>query len=228
MFSGIVEKMGVLKLSKLEHKWGRIGVQASGWEDEVQTGDSIAVQGICLTIAAKEGDVLYFDVLKETFERTTLGDKHPGDRLNLERALRWGQPMGGHIVIGHVDGVGEIRAVRPAGRDRIFEIAAPEELLDGLVYKGSVAVDGVSLTVAELGADSFCVHIIPYTMENTTFGGLRAGDRVNLEVDVLAKYVRRLIERGRVPWHIEWDELRRIGLIQDEIVEGDVGKDRDR
>ncbi|HIE11217.1 MAG TPA: riboflavin synthase [Kiritimatiellae bacterium] len=217
MFSGIIEKMGVLELSKLERKWGRIGVRAVGWEHEVHAGDSIGVQGICLTVVAREGDVLFFDVLKETFERTTLGDKCPGDRLNLERALRWGQPMGGHIVIGHVDGVGEIRAIRPVGRDRVFEIAAAAEILDGLVYKGSVAVDGVSLTVAELPADSFCVHIIPYTMENTTFGELRVGDRVNLEVDILAKYVKRLIERGRVPWHIEWDELRRSGLIRDEI-----------
>jgi len=226
MFSGIVEKLGTLKESRLEHKWGRIAVEAQGWEDEVAVGDSVAVQGICLTVADKKGDWLYFDVLKETFERTTLGRLTPGARINLERALRWGQPMGGHIVIGHVDGIGYVQRIEPVGRDRAFTIRAEGFIMESIVYKGSIAVDGVSLTIAGMSDDHFTVHIIPYTMEMTTFGTLAEGDAVNLEVDILAKYVRRLVERGRLPWHIDWQDLQREGLIAEPLPERGTKPDR--
>jgi riboflavin synthase len=123
--------------------------------------------------------------------------------------------MGGHIVVGHVDGAGLVRRIDPVGRDWRFEFGAPSELLDGLVFKGSIAIDGISLTVAELESDAFAVHIIPYTYEETTFGRLKPGDPVNLEVDLLGKFVRRLVERGVMPERVTWEALRHSGLISE-------------
>jgi riboflavin synthase len=177
-------------------------------------------------LAEKDGDQCAFDILRETFERTTLGEKAVGQRLNLERSLRWGQPMGGHIVVGHVDGVGHVKEVSRVGRDWSFTFTCSEEMLDGIVYKGSVSIDGVSLTVAELKDDGFVVHIIPFTYEVTTFGDLKAGDGVNLEIDLLSKYVRRLLERGKVLQGVTWDALRETGLIDENISEEDPKVER--
>ncbi len=215
MFSGIVERMGTIREWNLEEQWGRIGIEAKGWTRPVELGESIAVQGICLTATAIEGDLLRFDVLRETFNRTTLGGKKSGDRLNLERSLRWGDSMGGHIVVGHVDGVGTVRRVDRVGRDWSYEIACDPALMDGTVYKGSIGIDGVSLTVAELKPDAFVVHIIPFTYEVTTFCDLRPGSEVNLEIDLLGKYVRRLVERGAGFRGVTWETLRETGLVEE-------------
>ncbi len=217
MFTGIIAKTGKITEYDLAEKWGRITVDAGAWNRPIEIGESVAVQGICLTVARVNGETIGFDVLRETFERTNLGEKKVGGRLNLERALRWGDPMGGHIVIGHVDGIGRVRRVRRAGRDWSYEITAPNALLDGMVFKGSVAVDGVSLTIAELLADAFVVHIIPYTWEVTTFGELREGDAVNLEIDLLGKFVRRLIERGEAPNHLTWERLQTEGWLKEPV-----------
>ena len=212
MFTGIVERMGRITELDLAEKWGRITLDAGAWERPVAIGESIAVQGICLTVAALEGSGMRFDVLRETFERTNLGEKKAGDRLNLERALRWGDPLGGHIMIGHVDGVGRVRRIDPVGRDWSYEISCGPDLMDGMVFKGSVSCDGVSLTLARVLDDSFVVHIIPYTYEHTSFGGFRVGDGVNLEVDVLGKFVRRYVERGVAFPGVTWESLRQSGL----------------
>lgn len=213
MFTGIVARKGPIVEWDLAEKWGRITVDAGTWERPIEVGESVAVSGICLTVARADGSRLGFDVLRETFERTNLGERRAGAKVNLERALRWGDPMGGHIVIGHVDGVGRVRRIGRVGRDWTYEITAPAALMDGMVYKGSVAVDGVSLTIAELQSDAFVVHIIPYTWEVTTFGDLREGDAVNLEIDLLGKFVRRLIERGAAPTGLTWERLREEGWI---------------
>jgi len=215
MFSGIVERMGEIVALELEDKWGRISLKADGWKDPLEIGESIAVQGICLTLARLEDGVMGFDVLRETFDKTTLGEKRVGQKLNLERSLRWGDTMGGHIVVGHVDGVGKVRSVTPVGRDWSYEITCSDEMLDGFVYKGSVGLDGVSLTVAELKDDAFVVHIIPFTYEVTSFCELKEGDGVNLEVDLLGKYVRRLVERGCVLEGVTWERLRETGLTEE-------------
>jgi len=217
MFSGIVEKMGEIVKLDLDEKWGRIALRTTPWQRPVEEGESIAVQGICLTVTSLEDDLLHFDVLRETFERTTLGLKNVGDQLNLERSLRWGDTMGGHIVVGHVDGVGAVEAVTPVGRDWCYEFSCPDDMFDGVVFKGSVGIDGVSLTVAELKAHSFTVHIIPFTYEHTTFGSLKPGDAVNLEIDLLGKYVRRLLERGRMIEGVTWEDLRASGLINEAV-----------
>ena len=138
MFTGIVAKMGRITECDLTEKWGRIVIDAGSWDRPVEVGESIAVQGICLTVTKTEEGRLGFDVLRETFERTNLGAKRVGDRLNLERSLRWGDPMGGHIVVGHVDGIGRVRHIRQVGRDWSYEVMAGAEILDGLVFKGSV------------------------------------------------------------------------------------------
>lgn len=213
MFTGIVQKKGRIEMWDLKEKWGRLALRASPWATPVEKGESVAVQGICLTVTSTEDGLLHFDVLRETFEKTNLGQKQTGDALNMERSLRWGEPMGGHIVVGHVDGVGTVRAIEPVGRDWTYEFACSPELMASMVYKGSVAIDGVSLTVASLSQDAFRVHIIPFTYHETTFGDLRVGDRVNLEADLLGKYVRRLVERGALPEHVTWEGLRQTGLI---------------
>lgn len=217
MFSGIVERLGEIKMLDLEEKWGRIALEVKNpWERTVEQGESIAVSGICLTLTRiDEEGLFHFDVLRETFEKTNLGERKVGDIVNLERALRWGDTMGGHILIGHVDAVGEVKSVKRVGRDWAFEFTCAPEQMDGMVYKGSVGIDGVSLTVAELTDDSFVVHIIPFTYENTMFNQYKPGTPINLEVDVLGKFVRRLLERDRVLEGVTWEALRREGLVNE-------------
>jgi riboflavin synthase len=163
---------------------------------EVAIGDSIAVNGVCQTVAERDGGVFACDVLAETLRVSTLGSLRPGSRVNLERALRSGDRFGGHIVNGHVDGVGTV--TRVSRSSRMLDIAAPRGIIDYLVPKGSVAVDGVSLTVGPRpGATRFEVFIIPHTWERTTLGSMRAGAKVNIEIDILAKYVERFVRHTR-------------------------------
>ncbi len=187
-------------------------LDAADWNRPLILGESIAVQGVCLTVAAADERSVAFDVLAETFRRTNLGDKRPGQRVNLERALRAGDPLGGHVVQGHVDGAGSVRSITPEGRDHIVAIDCEPEILEDIVYKGSIACDGISLTVAAVDATGFKVCIIPHTWEITSLREIRPGDRVNLESDILAKYVRRHVERGRLPGRVSWEEFRRMGF----------------
>lgn len=213
MFTGIIQKMGMITELDLKEKWGRIVINAGAWDRPMEEGESVAVSGICLTVTRMDGPQLHFDVLRETFEKTNLGHQRVGSLMNLERALRWGDSMGGHIVIGHVDGVGEVRSIEPVGRDWRVEFACNPELMHGMVYKGSVGIDGVSLTLAEVRADSVVVHIIPFTYEHTSFGRYQVGHKVNVEVDVLGKFVRRYVERGLAYPGVDWETLRAAGLI---------------
>lgn len=192
MFTGIVEELGAVEA--VEHR--RVRISAAAVLDDAATGGSIAVDGCCLTVVAHGPGWWEADVSDETLKRTTLGDLHPGDRVNLERPVRVEDRLGGHIVQGHVDGVGEVVEPPPALRVRV-----PDRLLRYLVEKGSVAVDGVSLTVVDVLDDGFTAAVIPHTSTVTTLGRKGAGDRVNLEVDVTVKYVERLLEwnRGTAP-----------------------------
>jgi riboflavin synthase len=184
MFTGIVEELG--HIEALEG--GRIRIAASKVLDGVHVGDSIAVDGCCITVTRFGPGWWEADLSDETLRRTTLGDRAEGDTVNLERPVRLADRLGGHIVQGHVDGVGEI--VEPAPD---LVVRMPRQLLRYVVEKGSVAVDGVSLTVVDVLDDGFTVALIPHTMEVTTLGRRRPGDRVNLEVDVTVKYVERLL-----------------------------------
>jgi len=184
MFTGIVEELGAIDTIDTR----RVRVAATTVLDGARQGDSIAVDGCCLTLVAQGAGWWEADVSDETLKRTTLGDRQPGDRVNLERPVRAQDRLGGHIVQGHVDGVGEIVDRVPDLRVRM-----PRELLRYVVEKGSVAVDGVSLTVVDVLDDGFTVAVIPHTSDVTTLGHKGPGERVNLEVDVTVKYVERLL-----------------------------------
>jgi riboflavin synthase len=192
VFTGLVEEAGRVAEVRPTEAGARLVIAASGVVEGLGLGDSVAVNGACLTAVEVTGDGFAVDCVAETLRRTTLGSLAPGDRVNLERPMRLGDRLDGHLVQGHVDGVGTVRAVRVEGESAVLEIAPPAPLLRYVVEKGSVAVDGVSLTVAERLPDAFTVALIPHTMAVTTLGGQAAGRPVNLEVDVVAKYVESL------------------------------------
>ena len=190
MFTGLVQTTGTVTA----FREGRLAVDA-GQPLDLEEGGSVAVSGVCLTATDMDGCGFAADVVAETLERTSLGTLQEGAAVNLELALRAGDPLGGHMVQGHVDGVGTVDSVEQEGSGRRLRASAPDEILRYVVEKGSIAVDGVSLTVAEVGDASFDVALIPETLERTTLGTRRPGDLVNLEVDVLAKYVEKLVDR---------------------------------
>ena len=194
MFTGIVRERGVLVSAEPTEAGVRFVVEAPRTSAEVTIGDSVSINGVDLTAVEIDGGRIAFDVVPETLSRTTLGRLMDGDDVNIERALFVGEPLGGHYVQGHVDGVGRVRAIEQRDGLRVT-IATPPELLRYCVEKGSVTVDGVSLTIAELHDDAFTVALIPHTLAETTLGMLAIEDEVNLEVDVLAKYVERLVAR---------------------------------
>lgn len=190
MFTGIVEETGRV----LRRAGARLVVGAGVTLDATRLGSSLAVNGVCLTAVELGADSVGFDVGPETFARSALGDLSPGDEVNLERPMRLDGFVGGHLVLGHVDGVGVVEAVEREAETARLRIEWQDEGLGPLLIpKGSVAVDGVSLTVAVLGATAFEIMVIPHTLERTTLGGLKAGRRVNLEMDVIGKYVLRAL-----------------------------------
>lgn len=201
MFTGIVEKMGTVTALERHGDALRLTVDAGDYVRDAQVGESIAVSGVCLTMTAvtptdswRHRWAFCADVVEETLRKTTLGALRVGDRVNLERPLRADSRLGGHIVQGHVDGVGQVVHLTPEADSVMVTFAVPRELARYLVAKGSVAVDGVSLTVVDCTDESFRVTLIPHTREVTTLGALQVGTRVNVEVDILAKYVEQLVK----------------------------------
>jgi riboflavin synthase len=194
VFTGIVREVGTVAA----FDGSRLVVTAPETEADVAVGDSVSVAGVCLTVVPGDEGGVAFDVVPETLSRTALGDLQAGDSVNLEPSLRMGDPLGGHVVQGHVDAVGRVRSITPEGESRRVWFEAPEAIVRYCLEKGSIAVDGVSLTVAALDDDGFEVALIPHTLTVTTLGGLEPGDEVNLEADVLAKVVERLVA-ARLP-----------------------------
>jgi riboflavin synthase len=200
MFTGIVEETGTVEAVIPGTESIRLRVLAPTVGRGVKLGDSIAVNGCCLTVVGARGrgpKRLEFDLLRETWERTNLSDVVPGRTVNLERALAVGDRLGGHFVTGHIDGTGTISRWERQGNDHILEIQAPEEVLRYVVFKGSIAVDGISLTVAGVRKGGFRIWIIPHTHEVTALRERAVGDRVNLEADLLGKYVEQFASRPR-------------------------------
>jgi riboflavin synthase len=193
VFTGLVADRGTVEAVEATADGVRLRVRST-LAGELAEGDSVAVNGVCLTATAITGGRFGADVMHETLRRSSLGEVRDGAAVNLELPLRATDRLGGHVVQGHVDGLGTVRSVREDGFARLVEIAAPPELLRYVVEKGSIAVDGVSLTVAWIGDDAFSVSLIPETLERTTLGNAEPGTPVNLEVDVLAKYVERLVK----------------------------------
>jgi len=201
VFTGIVEEVGTVVAVDGSGDSAVLAVRAAGVAVDVRHGASIAVDGVCLTVTDsaedEDGAVLRFDVMGETLKRSSLGARTSGDRVNLERAARVDSRLDGHVVQGHVDGTGTVLSRAPGERWESVRFALPVELARFVAEKGSIAVDGVSLTVTAVGPDWFEVGLIPETLRATTLGAKQPGDPVNLEVDVLAKYVARLLEAGR-------------------------------
>src|SRR4051794_2867718 len=202
MFTGIVEELGTVE--GLEDQGDAIRLTVRGplatgdAEQRSILGDSIAVNGCCLTVATQDGETFTADVMHETLAKTSLGALAPGDRVNLERAVTPTTRLGGHIVQGHVDGVGTIAGRTPSEHWEVVDVSMPTALGRYLVDKGSITVDGVSLTVVEARDDGFTVSLIPETLARTTLGSRQPGDRVNLEVDVLAKHVEKLLQATHI------------------------------
>ncbi|HEV7460623.1 MAG TPA: riboflavin synthase [Solirubrobacteraceae bacterium] len=192
MFTGLIAELGTVDGVEPTPDGARLRVRG-GLAGDLSEGDSVAVNGVCLTATSVNGGAFSADVMAETLRRSSLGGLDAGDAVNLELPLRASDRLGGHVVQGHVDGLGTVREVRDEGFARVVRIDAPPELLRYVVAKGSIAVDGISLTVSELHDDGFDVSLIPETLERTNLGGAQPGARVNLEVDVLAKYVERLV-----------------------------------
>ena len=199
MFTGIVEELGTVTAVEDQGDAIRLTIRASTVLEDAGLGDSIAVNGCCLTVAARDGDTWTADVMQETLDKTSLYGVRPGDRVNLERAVTADKRLGGHIVQGHVDGVGTVVTRTRSEHWEVVEIQMPPELGRYLVDKGSITVDGVSLTVVEAREDTFTVSLIPETLARTTLGTRQPGERVNLEADILAKHVERLLAyRGEI------------------------------
>lgn len=190
MFTGLIEEQGRVLTPPRN---GKLSLAASKVTEGLALGDSIAVNGVCLTVSAFSGQRFTADVMPETLHRSNLGELRTGSLVNLERALPATGRFGGHFVSGHIDGVGSLLSVRPEGNALIFSIRAATELLRGIVEKGSVAIDGISLTVVEVTETLFSVSVIPHTAAVTTLAGKRPGDRLNLETDMIGKYVLRAL-----------------------------------
>lgn len=214
MFTGIVQQVG--RLVAVDRGTagggGSLRIECAPWAAPLGVGESVAVQGACLSVKSAGSRVVEFDVLQETFEKTNLAEAAPGSTLNLERALRLGDAMGGHLLTGHVDGVGRVQSLVQVGRDRVLEVGCDAALLRGIVYKGSIACDGVSLTVTDVTADTFKVHLIPLTWANTALSRARRGVPINLETDLLGKYIERWLSTRPAGSHVTWDVLRQAGF----------------
>ena len=197
MFSGIVSGQGVVVKIQTLPRHIRVGIRHQGLGKCVRTGDSVAVNGCCLTVITNRAKTFQFDVLKETWKRTVLQHAHVGEKVNLESSLCLGDPIGGHLVTGHVDGIGRITRRRQNKGDVFLEITPPSRFMCWVVMKGSVAVDGVSLTVAHVDKFRLGVWVIPHTLRLATLGWKQAGDFVNLEGDLFAKYAQKALTRQR-------------------------------
>jgi riboflavin synthase len=198
MFTGLIETIGILKNRELKGEEGVLEVLPLKPFYDLEFGESIAVNGTCLTFAsfsANDGKILTFNVLSESFKRSNLGSVKIGSKVNLERAVAVGDRLGGHMVQGHVDAVGKVLEWEKAGRDRILKIDYPEELNSYFIEKGSIALDGVSLTIVDLDDLSLSVHLIPTTLDETCLGNKNVGDFINIETDVIGKYVHKFLAK---------------------------------
>ena len=214
MFSGIIETIGAIRSLRKDVKGARIAIEAPGVLNGVRLGDSIALNGVCVTVVDFDERKFEADLSIETLRRTNLGELAVGDGCNLERAMALGERLGGHLVSGHVDGVGRIKSRKNEGDSIWLTFEAPVEVMRYVVYKGSIAVDGISLTVAACDGETFSVSIIPHTGEQTTLTDKKDGAAVNLEADLIGKYVEKLLVphmESRSPSGVTMEKLKEQG-----------------
>lgn len=195
MFTGIIEDVGTVKHIEKKGSFGKIAVETALPLNELREGDSISVDGACLTATGFSGSTFIADVSEETLKVTTLGGLSAGGKVNVERALTLSRPLGGHLVTGHIDGVGSIKKMARSGDYLDLEVSVPPELMAQVVRKGSVAIDGISLTIADLGPGSVRIAIIPHTLVRTTLLSKKEGARVNIETDIIGKYVEKFFNK---------------------------------
>lgn len=236
MFTGIIEAVGKVGSIERQGESVRLTIAAGKVAEDVAIGDSVAVNGVCLTVVEARAPFLSFDAVYETMRKTSLGALNVGDSVNLERALLANGRFGGHIVQGHVDGTGRIASIRPVGNSWFVYIDAAPELMRYIVTKGSVCVDGISLTVAESEDRTFALSIIPHTWDNTTLHDRHAGDLVNIETDIVGKYIEKMLGAGqqgggdypsreRDRGGVSMDLLTRSGYVATDVAESRSGGD---
>ncbi len=212
MFTGLVEKVGEFVNVRQRGNGAELTIKHDAWDESLVVGESVAVQGVCLTVVSFDNDTFTCDVLNETLNKTNLGSKKGGDQLNLERAMKVGARFGGHIVSGHVDGIGKIADIKSSGDDNLIRITCGNELAEEIITKGSIAIDGISLTVTAEGGDWFEVAIIPHTWAQTSLSQRKKSDQVNLETDMLGKYVKRYIGAYTKKGTLTMDMLTKAGF----------------
>jgi riboflavin synthase len=212
MFTGLVEEVGTLRSLRVGAQSAVLDITARTVTAGLGVGASVLTDGVCLTVTAVRADGFSADVMPETVRRTTLAERRAGDRLNLERALTLQARLGGHLVSGHVDGVGVVTRVAPEDNALVVELEAPAAVTDVSVPQGSVALDGVSLTIVAVDSGSLCVSLIPHTAAVTTLSRLRPGARVNLEADLIGKYVQAFVARRKPPEGLTWEKLAEAGF----------------
>lgn len=212
MFTGIVEEVGALRSLRVGESTATLDVVAAGVLDDTAVGDSILTDGVCLTVVSLRPDGFSADVMPETVRRSTLADRRSGDKLNLERALTMQSRLGGHLVAGHVDGVGAVVSVTREGNALVVELEAPPEVTGVSVPQGSLAVDGVSLTIVAVDGSRVRVSLIPHTAAVTTLARLAPGVRVNLEADLIAKYVHAFVAGRKPAAGLTWEKLAEAGF----------------
>lgn len=213
MFTGIIEELGTIKGIKRGGEWCVLTIGASAILQDVQLGDSIAVNGICLTVTSFASDHFTVDVMPETLDKTSLSSLQIGSLVNLERAMRAGGRFGGHFVSGHVDGTGTIHSKKKWGNAILIEIKAPEDLLYYMIPKGSITIDGISLTIVDVKMDRFSISIIPHTLEMTILQYKGSGDIVNLECDMIGKYIEKYVSARKGNSKITPDFLAEHGFM---------------
>jgi len=207
MFTGIIEDLGEVKKN--------VNTELSIITKivEIKPGESIAVNGVCLTVTSYKSQVISFDLSEETLKKTYLSELKVEDKVNLEQALKIGDRFGGHFVTGHIEGVSKILSIKQENFTKIFEFSYPKEIGQYLIPKGAIAVDGISLTSVEVKSSSFTVSVIPYTLKNTTLGFKKVGDSVNLEPDILAKYIENFIKNKKTKKEITLNFLKKVGYL---------------
>lgn len=208
MFTGLIEEIGTVTLVRTHGGMADLTIAANSILEDMSIGDSIAIAGVCQTVTAFNARSFKVQAVAETMRRTTFGTLARGTRVNLERALRVGDRLGGHFVQGHVEGIGTVRAVIPADSGSDFTVQIPSTLARYVVEKGSITIDGISLTVTDADQSSFSVSVIPHTLAATTLGQLRTGDKVNIETDIIAKYIEKLTQTGS---EVTMESLNRLG-----------------
>jgi len=218
MFTGLIETLGFLRSVKPSESMVSLSIQADLYTGKLSIGESICVSGVCLSVTGIHNNIFDVDMMPETYGKTTLGKVKPGGRLNLERSLSIGSRLDGHFVTGHVDGTAKVISIEQGKHHRVLSFEARTEITRYLVHKGSIAIDGTSLTVIERTQNQFSVGIIPITLENTTLGTLREEDRVNVETDILSKYVLNAVSNlhqtektERPTSEITWTKLEELG-----------------